>query len=92
MTLTVGSRSQPDSKQIDGGGVWGERIGRASVEVWRSEGSRKGCPPFNARECQVLLEEPAIGSWAVEAATEYGVTSSDALELLAYALFLDGEK
>jgi hypothetical protein len=39
----------------------------------------------------VLLEEPAIGSWAAETGVTYGVSAVDALELLAYALFLDGE-
>ncbi len=49
-------------------------------------------PSFNAEKCLALLDEPAIGVWAIEAATDYGVALDDALELLAYALFLDGEK
>jgi hypothetical protein len=47
---------------------------------------------YNRKGCESLLEDPAIGLWASEAASDYGVTAADALELLAYALFLDGGK
>jgi hypothetical protein len=47
---------------------------------------------FNADRAESLLEEPAIALWASEAATKYEVSISDALEFLAFALFMDGEK
>jgi hypothetical protein len=47
---------------------------------------------FNADRVEMLLDEPAFALWATEASLRYEVSTLDALELLAYALFLDGER
>jgi hypothetical protein len=39
-----------------------------------------------------LLEDPAIGTWATEAASERRISPLDALGLLALALSLDGQE
>ena len=93
MTLTVGSHFQSNPVQFERR-VWDEPARSETVEF--QEGGLSygvGAPSaFDANKCQVLLNDPAIGLWAAEAASEYGVSVGDALELLAYALFLDGEK
>jgi hypothetical protein len=53
---------------------------------------RRPCQRFNADRVGSLLEDPAIALWASEAAAKYEVSTTDALALLAYALFLDGER
>jgi hypothetical protein len=53
-------------------------IDRASEQVSSAGLSLKG-----------LLEDPAIATWAREAASERRITPMDALGLLAYALILD---
>jgi hypothetical protein len=47
---------------------------------------------FNAGRMEMLLDEPVFALWATEASARYAVSAVDALELLAYALFLDGER
>jgi hypothetical protein len=51
-------------------------------------------PPrsFDAGRMRILLDEPAFALWAGEASLRYEVSALDALELLAYALLLDGER
>jgi|HubBroStandDraft_4_1064222.scaffolds.fasta_scaffold3009337_1 hypothetical protein len=39
-----------------------------------------------------LLEDPAIGTWATEAASERRISPLDALGLLALALSLDSQR
>jgi hypothetical protein len=48
--------------------------------------------PFNGGRVEMLLDEPAFALWATEASRRFEVSAIDALELLAYALFLDGER
>jgi hypothetical protein len=95
MTLATDSRSQLDPIQVEVGRHWSEGVCSGDVGLRGTEMMAECAgvdPVFNAKECQCLLDEPAIGSWASEAAAKYEVTAGDALELLAYALFLDGEK
>jgi hypothetical protein len=47
--------------------------------------------PSAAWTLEGLLEEPAIGTWAKEAASERRITPLEALGLLAQALFLDAQ-
>ena len=94
MTLTVDSHLHSNPIQVESDTPWDEWIGSEDVGL-HGDGPAKGDsirPSFNAEKCLALLDEPAIGIWAIEAATDYGVALDDALELLAYALFLDGEK
>ena len=92
MTLTVGSHFRSNPAQLESG-VWDESTCYETVEFQRNGSVSIGAPSaFDANKCQALLDDPAIGLWAAEAASEYGVTAGDALELLAYALFLDDEK
>jgi hypothetical protein len=93
MILTVGSALKSNLMQVEGRYVCGagfESENGGALETGSLRGDAFGAS-YNARECQRLLEEPAFALWAKEAGTEYGVTPGDALELLAYALFLDGE-
>lgn len=94
MTLTVDSRLHSNPIRVESQTAWGERIGSEDIGVEGDEQAKceRIRPSFNAKKCLALLDEPAIGMWAIEAATDYGVALDDALELLAYALFLDGEK
>jgi hypothetical protein len=48
--------------------------------------------PSAALSFEGLLEDPAIGTWAREAAVERRVTPLDALALLAQALVLDARR
>lgn len=93
MTLTVDAALKSNVMQVEG-----RYLCRADVDSEDSGtlemGSLRGDvfgTSYNASRCQRLLEEPAFALWAVQAGTEYGMTPGDALELLAYALFLDGE-
>jgi hypothetical protein len=90
MTLTVDANYQAG---FESGLICGECADREDVVLERRRPAKSADlrPSYNAENCQALLEEPAIGLWAMDAANEYGVTAADALELLAYALFLDGE-
>jgi hypothetical protein len=94
MTLTVDSHVQSNPVRVHSDCIRGKWIGSEEVALQGGgAANRDGVrPSFNSQECLALLDEAAIGSWAIAAATEYGVTAGDALELLAYALFLDGEK
>jgi hypothetical protein len=90
MTLTVGAKYQAG---FEGRRICGENVAGGDI-IFKGWGCAKNAvirPSYNAEDCQALLEEPAIGLWAMGAANEYGVTAGDALELLAYALFLDGQ-
>ena len=94
MTLTVDSHVHSNPIAVESDAAWDERIGSEDVgldgdEPAKCDSVRRS---FNAEKCLALLDEPAIGMWAIEAASDYGVALDDALELLAYALFLDGEK
>jgi hypothetical protein len=87
MTLTVESAFQWNSTQVEN-----EYIGpRDQLQGTRSTKSDRARPSFSANSCEVLLEDPVFALWAAEAAVKYSVRAADALELLAYALFLDGE-
>ena len=94
MTLTVDSHLYSNPLPVESDTAWDEWIGSEDVGLDRDEPAK--CDSvrrsFNAEKCLALLDEPAIGMWAIEAATDYEVALDDALELLAYALFLDGEK
>jgi hypothetical protein len=48
--------------------------------------------PSGKSSLEGLLEEPAIGTWAREAASERRITPLEALGLLAYALLLDSQR
>jgi hypothetical protein len=94
MTSTVDVAFRIDPLEVGGSDIAGECIASEDMEL-RSAAPAKGCGArfsYNAKSCEALLDEPAIAQWAVETAVRYGVTTVDALELLAYALFLDGEK
>jgi hypothetical protein len=94
MTMTVESAARPNPMRMESSYECREFTDSDEAEIGegRSARGRGVKSSFSVCGCQVLLEEPAIGLWASEAATKYGVTAADALELLAYALFLDGEK
>jgi len=94
MTLTVDATFRRDSLKVRR-----RRIGAQRMISEDADYQQETClkvvnvrPCYNREGCEVLLEDPAIGLWADEAASDFGVTPADALELLAYALFLDGCK
>jgi hypothetical protein len=91
MTLTDGLAFHTDHLRVASPRGGDECVALRGVNLHGCEKSGGAGPSYNAERCEVLLEEPAIGSWAAEAAMTYGVPAVDALELLAYALFLDGE-
>ena len=80
MTLTVGSHLHSNPIQVERDTAWDEWIGSEDVGL-QGEGPAK-CgdirPSFDAEKCLALLDEPAIGMWAIEAATDYGVALDDA--------------
>jgi hypothetical protein len=94
MTPTVDLHVQSNPVRVESDCIRAESIGSEEVALHGSGVAHRGGvrPSFNSGECLALLDEPAIGFWAMAAATEYGVTPGDALELLAYALLLDGQK
>lgn len=93
MTLTVEFPTQLESTSYEGGYL-PDASDRSVGEDVRPDSlhGHRSCQSFNADRVGMLLEEPAIALWAMEAASRYQVTKVDALELLAYALFLDGER
>ena len=91
MTLTNGLAFSTNHLRVGSPGVSDEYVALRGVDLYGHEESGGCGPSYDAKRCKVLLEDPAIGSWAVEAGVAYGVSAVDALELLAYALFLDGE-
>ena len=86
MVLIAGSEGQRHPSEMGRGDVDGHQVDL----VQGAACSRPGSASFNADGCAALFEESAIGLWATEAATRYGVKEVDALELLAFALVLDG--
>jgi hypothetical protein len=86
MVLIAGSEGQRHPSEMGRGDVDGHQVDL----VQGAACSRPGSASFNADGCAALFEESAIGLWAAEAATRYGVKEVDALEMLAFALVLDG--
>jgi hypothetical protein len=94
MTLTTESEARTRSV-AQGCGESADRVNRCGHRRGlQLDALREACPHqcFSADQARSLLEEPAIAQWASEAATEYEVSTTDALELLAFALFVDGQK
>ena len=91
MTLTVGLALHTNQLGVGSPCISDECVTSRDVSLQGYRASGGAVPSYNAKRCEVLLQEPAIGSWAAEAGVTYGVSAVDALELLAYALFLDGE-
>jgi hypothetical protein len=93
MTVAVESTFQPIPMRVESSYVSGERTDSPDPDrQGRASANEDGVKStFNANGCEVLLGEPAIGLWASEAATKYGMTAVDALELLAFALAFEGE-
>jgi hypothetical protein len=80
-------------------GLLGGSLPRDRRDVYDAESAEPTAAiehvPIQSRRAgrmEVLLDEPAFALWATEASLRYEVSTLDALELLAYALFLDGER
>jgi hypothetical protein len=58
----------------------------------REESSLREDPEIDVTAFAGLLEDPAIGLWAGEAAFKYQVSALGALGLLAHALLVDGDR
>jgi hypothetical protein len=56
------------------------------------DGHDSQVPTFDGSRFASLLEDPAIEQWASESAARYGVSTIEALRVLAQALLLDAQE